>query len=59
MERQLQVFYLEVRNAFSNKSVRTSMIKCAHGYNPYRVRCKMINWQMIESEYPRYSADKT
>ena len=33
------LFDIEARNMFSNRSITTVMIKCAYGYNPYGIRC--------------------
>ena len=33
------IFNIEARNMFSNRSITTVMIKCAYGYNPYGIRC--------------------
>ena len=36
----------KARETFSNKKVTASMIKCAHGYNHYRMRDAAINKNM-------------
>ena len=54
-----QFIDLEARNAFKNKEVTASVIKCAHGFNHYGVRNAMINNNLTEKECPRCNAIET
>ena len=50
---------VNAREAFKTKSISTSMLKCASGYNHYGVRHQMINNNMVGSECPRCSDPET
>lgn len=43
----------EAKNAFQNKKVTASIIKCAHGHNHYGVRNAKINNNMVDESCPR------
>ena len=55
----MDFFDVEARNSFLKSKVTTSMIKCAHGINPYGVRNKMISKKTIGNKCPRYSEVET
>ena len=45
---------LEARDSFKSYKVIISTIKCAHGFNHYRLRYTMINVNLIEANYLQY-----
>ena len=44
------LFDIEARNIFSNRSIIMAIIKCTYRYNPYGIRCLLINTQIIGNE---------
>ena len=53
------LFDIKVYNAFVKLKVTASMIKCAHGINPYEVKMSMINKNQCRFECPRCSEVET
>ena len=51
-----QLLHLKAKNVFIMKSATTSIIKCTHRYNLYRLRDLMINSNIIGSECLQCSA---
>ena len=55
LKENYDLYDIDARNVFVKSKVTTSIIKCANGVNPYRVRNNIINQQICRSKCPRYS----